>query len=173
MAALSEQDKREIRDFFEENKSVDGVCASVEKSFREVVYEIWVQDDKIKRLQEEIEELKRENYRLKANVDTDDMTKPQPCTKYSEAATTEWVAKLYEEMHEVAQEAIKLFCLHCAQCGEEDEAAIEAVETNLAEELTDVITVCVSLLDALGYDEKARGVVQWRVNEKNKKRGYF
>ena len=102
-----------------------------------------------------------------------DMTKPQPCTKYSEAATTEWVAKLYEETHEVAQEAIKLFCLHCAQCGEEDEAAIEAVETNLAEELTDVITVCVSWLDALGYDEKARGVVQWRVNEKNKKRGYF
>lgn len=38
-----------------------------------------------------------------------DMTKPQPCTKYSDAATTEWVAKLYEETHEVAQEAIKLF----------------------------------------------------------------
>ena len=100
-------------------------------------------------------------------------TQPQPCTKYRDAATTEWVAKLYEETHEVAQEAIKLFCLHCARCGEEDEAAIEAVETNLAEELTDVITVCVSWLDALGYDEKARGVVQRRVNEKNKARGYF
>nr|DAK31969.1 MAG TPA: triphosphate pyrophosphohydrolase [Caudoviricetes sp.] len=122
---------------------------------------------RIIQLEAENEELRRENKRM------GEVIKPQPCTKYSEAATTEWVAKLYEETHEVAQEAIKLFCLHCAQCGEEDEAAIEAVETNLAEELTDVITVCVSWLDALGYDEKARGVVQWRVNEKNKKRGYF
>ncbi len=133
----------------------------------------------ITQMAERINELEEENKRLKGLLEEQDnkqvlnMTKPQPCTKYRDAATTEWVAKLYEETHEVAQEAIKLFCLHCAQCGEEDEAAIEAVETNLAEELTDVITVCVSWLHALGYDEKARGVVQWRVNEKNKKRGYF
>ena len=48
-----------------------------------------------------------------------------------------------------------------------------ADEEALAEKLTDVITVCVSWLDALGYDEEMRGELHRRVNEKNKKRGHF
>ena len=170
MAALSEQDKQEIRDFFEENKSVDGVCANGEKSFREVVYEIWIQDDKIKRLQEEIEELKRENDRLKANVDTGDMTKPQPCTKYSDAGVVAWIAKLVEETSEVVQEAKLLNEI------KNREALLRvAADTRerLVLELTDVITVCTSWLDALGCDSVMREEAQRRVNEKNKKRGYF
>lgn len=173
MAALSEQDKQEIRDFFEENKSVDGVCASVEKSFREVVYELWVQDDMIKRLQEEIETLKRENERLKANVNTDDMTKPQPCTKYRDAEQMAWVAKLIEEIHEVVQEAAIL-----EENADEDGTVdhdiygLVDVKKRLIIELTDVITLCTSWLDALGCDETMRGEVQRRVNKKNKERGY-
>jgi hypothetical protein len=172
MAALSEQDKKEIRDFFEENKSVDGVCASVEKSFREVVYEIWVQDDKIKRMQEEIEELKRENDRLKTNVDTDDMTKPQPCTKFCNAGapvTMKWLTKLSEEMHEVIQEATDMEELLWLQ---EIWSAADTKD-RLAMELTDVKTVCESWLHDLGYSEEARGDLQRRVNEKNHERGYF
>ena len=46
-------------------------------------------------------------------------------------------------------------------------------EKRIAEELTDVITVCVSWLDTLGYDETARERLQAQVNEKNKARGYF
>lgn len=172
MAALSEQDKQEIRDFFEENKSVDGVCASVEKSFREVVYEIWVQDDKIKRMQEEIEELKRENDRLKTNVDTDDMTKPQPCTKYSDAERMEWIAKLVEETNEVIQEVQIV-----SQLEKMDNEVLSTVfweaRKRLAMELTDVITVCVSWLDAEGWDEEERDELQRLVNEKNRERGYF
>lgn len=172
MAALSEQNKQEIRDFFEENKSVDGVCASVEKSFREVVYEIWVQDDKIKRMQEEIDELKRENDRLKTNVDTDDMTKPQPCTKYSDAERMAWIAKLVEETHEVVQEAQIV-----AQLEKADEEALSTVlweaRKRLAMELTDVKTLCESWLYAEGWDEEERGEWQREVNEKNKERGYF
>ena len=176
MAALSEQDKQEIRDFFEENKSVDGVCASVEKSFREVVYEIWVQDDKIKRMQEEIEELKRENDRLKTNVDTDDMTKPQPCTKYRDAERMEWIAKLVEETHEVVQEAQIVAQLEQSNKKFPCEAMNEVIHgarERLALELTDVIHVCVSWLDAEGCDEEARGELHRRVNEKNRERGYF
>ena len=172
MAALSEQDKQEIRDFFEENKSVDGVCASVEKSFREVVYEIWIQDDKIKRLQEEIEELKRENDRLKANVDTGDMTKPQPRTKYRDAERMEWIAKLVEETHEVVQEAQIV-----AQLEKADEEALSTVlweaRKRLAMELTDVKTLCESWLYAEGWDEEERDELQRLVNEKNRERGYF
>jgi hypothetical protein len=42
----------------------------------------------------------------------------------------------------------------------------------VADELTDVITVCTSFLEALGYNEHARMAVQRRVNEKNQRRGY-
>ena len=43
----------------------------------------------------------------------------------------------------------------------------------LAEELTDVITVCTSFLEALGINQKARAELQRRVNQKNAARGYF
>ena len=80
----------------------------------------------------------------------------------------EWIAKLSEETDEVIQEAKKVYALEKA-----DEDGVEYAEVPLAEELTDVITVCVSWLHALGYDEYLRGEVQKRVNEKNKARGYF
>ena len=101
-----------------------------------------------------------------------DMTKPQPCTKFLGAQTAEWIAKLSEETNEVIQEASEFWDLD-EHRGCLDPEAVAATADRLVLELTDVITVCVSWLDALGYDEKARGVVQWRVNEKNKKRGYF
>ena len=45
--------------------------------------------------------------------------------------------------------------------------------SDLAEELTDVITVCVSFLHALGFDQKARAELQRKVNNKNLMRGYM
>ena len=96
-----------------------------------------------------------------------DMTKPQPCTKYRDAERMAWIAKLIEETHEVVQEAVKVSRLA------EVDGNFHDAEVDLAEELTDVITLCTSWLHALGYDEYLRGEVQRRVNEKNKKRGYF
>ena len=46
-------------------------------------------------------------------------------------------------------------------------------EREVDEEQADVITVCTSWLDALGYDEESRGKLQERVNEKNRRRGDF
>ena len=43
----------------------------------------------------------------------------------------------------------------------------------MAEEIADVITVCISYLNAKGYDEKKRSEIFAMVNEKNEKRGYF
>ena len=97
-----------------------------------------------------------------------DMTKPQPCTKFRDAGIMDWAAKLNKEVYEVIRGVAYIECL----ADEADEANDDDVE-RLAEELTDIITVCTSWLDALGYDEKARGEVQRRVNEKNKKRGYI
>ena len=155
MAELSEQDKREIRDFFAENKRQNGVCVRLEEAFRAAVAEIWGQTKRLDQLQAENEELK-----LKTGTD---MTKPQPCTKFRDAERMAWIAKLVEETNEVVQEA---------EIIEENWCSVSAAD-RLAEELTDVITVCVSWLDALGYDEYLRGEVQKRVNEKNKARGYF
>ena len=107
-----------------------------------------------------------------------DMTKPQPCTKFEGAATVEWMAKLSEEANEVIQEAAQLERI--AGDDYDDELAdeqtreeVEATERRLALELTDVITVCTSWLHAIGYHALGRGVLQFEVNEKNKKRGYF
>lgn len=41
------------------------------------------------------------------------------------------------------------------------------------EKIADVITVCISYLNALGYDEEKRSELFAKVNEKNEKRGYF
>ena len=101
-----------------------------------------------------------------------DMTKPQPCTKYSDAERMEWIAKLVEETHEVVQEAQIV-----AQLEKADEEALSTVlweaRKRLAMELTDVKTLCESWLYAEGWDEEERGELQREVNEKNRERGYF
>ena len=103
-----------------------------------------------------------------------DMTKPQPCVKFSDATTAAWIAKLSEETNEVVQEAVILEdCADELGTVDHDVYGIVDVKKRLATELTDVITVCTSWLHALGYDEYLRGELQRRVNEKNKKRGYF
>ena len=101
-----------------------------------------------------------------------DMTKPQPCTKYSDAERMEWIAKLGEETNEVVQEVQIV-----SQLEKMDNEVLSTVlweaRKRLAMELTDVITVCVSWLDAEGWDEEERGDLQRLVNEKNQERGYF
>ena len=106
--------------------------------------------------QERIEELEEELARTGVAVII-----PVPCRKFRGASTLEWVAKLAEETQEVIAEANVL-----------EAGADVYVKNKLSEELTDVITVCVSWLDTLGYDEAARERLQERVNEKNRKRGY-
>ena len=164
MAELSEQDKREIRDFFAENKRQNGVCARLEEPFRAAVAEIWGQTKKLDQLQAENEELKRENERLKLKTGTD-MTKPQPCNMFDVADGEAWAKELGKHMYDVVRDVI--YMDQFFDCIE------RADEEALAEKLTDIITVCTSWLDALGYDETMRGELQKRVNEKNKDRGYF
>ena len=48
-----------------------------------------------------------------------------------------------------------------------------ADEEALAEKLTEIITVCTSWIDALGYDEVKRAEIQRKVNDKNRRRGYW
>lgn len=99
--------------------------------------------------------------------------KPIPCRKFRDASTLAWIAKLTEETDEVVQEAaISGDCADDEGMVDHDVYGIVDIKKRLAIELTDVITVCVSWLDTLGYDEAARERLQERVNEKNRKRGY-
>ena len=110
------------------------------------------------------------------NKQDPDMTKPQPCTRFRDAGTVEWIAKLSEETNEAIQEAYIISQHEQSNKEFPCEAMNEVIQDareRLAMELTDVITVCVSWLDALGYDEAKRGELNRRVNEKNEKRGYF
>lgn len=105
-----------------------------------------------------------------------DTTKPQPCTRFRDAGTVEWIAKLNEETNEAIQEAYIVSQHEQSNkefpCEAMNKVILDARE-RLALELTDVIHVCVSWLDAEGWDEEARGELHRRVNEKNEARGYF
>lgn len=105
-----------------------------------------------------------------------DMTKPQPCAKFAHAGTVERIAKLVEETNEAIQEAYIISWTDKSNeefpCEAMDEVVQNARE-RLALELTDVIHVCVSWLNAEGWDEEARGDLHRRVNEKNRERGYL
>ena len=105
-----------------------------------------------------------------------DMTKPQPCTRFRDAGTVEWIAKLMEETNEAVQEAYTVSQLEQSNKKFPCEAMNEVIHgarERLALELTNVIHVCVSWLDAEGWDEALRGELQKRVNEKYKARGCF
>ena len=68
--------------------------------------------------------------------------------------TMDWIAKLNEEVDEV-------------------KFALADKKKNLAEELCDVITVCTSYLEQLGYDQQKRGEFFTDINRKNFARGYI
>ena len=78
----------------------------------------------------------------------------------------DWYLKLQEEFFEMAESSAFF------QAGIEVQGLNRSYE-RLAEELADIITVCISYLDYLGYDEEKRKELFAAVNEKNEKRGYF
>lgn len=138
--------------------------------------------------EQEMQRLRNENERLKIladcekkHVDTKqkcviDMTRPQPCTKFMDEPPMLWAAKLTEEVSEAFRASVQLGILYDAfdvAINNVDEKAVRFAENLMAEELTDVITVCTSWLASLGYDEAERGRIQRAVNDKNHRRGYW
>ena len=137
--------------------------------------------------EQEIQHLRDENERLKILADSGknrvedkrvvDMTRPRPCVKYMQQL---WYGR--QRFNE--DESLYLVGRCLAQVDQERKECLEALVTcfadgeaeakeHLAEELTDVKTAATTALHVLGYDEVARGKLQERVNEKNRKRGYW
>lgn len=67
----------------------------------------------------------------------------------------DWTRKITEEFREILEEVLV-----------ED-------NTRIAEELQDLITVCTSYLDYLGFDVQKRSQLTKQINDKNRQRGYF
>ena len=75
--------------------------------------------------------------------------------------------KLQEEIFEVID------AVNVKDIFDEDLSSDIFPNDHIAEEIADIITVCISQLEAMGFDEKKRSELFAKVNEKNKKRGYF
>lgn len=58
-------------------------------------------------------------------------------------------------------------------CEELSEVKAAKSSEEMAEELCDIITVCTSFLEAIGYDFKGRKKLFRKINIKNHARGYF
>lgn len=100
-----------------------------------------------------------------------DKVLPHPCTKFQGATVKEWFQKINEEFDELKEAVIA-----CLTCSMQDAKATDTDSEDkgcIAEEACDTITAITSMLDAMGIDEKARQEAQKKVNEKNKKRGYY
>ena len=100
-----------------------------------------------------------------------DMTKPQPCVRYlkqhfNKDKSLYLVGRCLAQVDRERKECLEALVTCFADRGDE-------AKEHLAEELTDVKTAATTALHVLGYDEEARGKLQARVNEKNRKRGYW
>ena len=94
-------------------------------------------------------------------------------------STSDFFTKLDEELNEVKWDAIAMeevepdnYFSRKSDRLEDMERRRQEWKLRLAEEIQDLITVCTSWLDALGFDEAARDKICAKVNEKNRKRGY-
>jgi NTP pyrophosphatase (non-canonical NTP hydrolase) len=84
-----------------------------------------------------------------------------------------WLAKLKEEVSEVEAEVDKVGNITPPDLMLRTNTQKEEMSNDLSEELTDVITVCASTLNWLGWTIYGRAQLQKKVNEKNRKRGYW
>jgi len=150
--------------------------------------------DKVNFLQDRVNELKAENESLKEQnkqlvaahdvlldlLETLKAGLPNPCDNDGKVdvlgyTLNDWLGKISEEVSEIKLEVNKLGCgfdlrkYEDAINSGEDTKAIN----RLGEEITDLSTVCASFLNWLGWTIYGRAQLQKKVNEKNRKRGYY
>ena len=76
----------------------------------------------------------------------------------------DWALKLQEELFEVNDALVSEIYEHEFK---------DLKFWNTGKEIADIITVCISWLETLGFDAADRAKLFEKVNEKNRKRGYF
>lgn len=129
-------------------------------------------------LHEQVTELQDDNMSLIDKCETLESGLPHPVTFDGKRSTSEytlrsWLAKLKEEVSEVEAEVDKVGNMTNPDTLILTNTQKEEKINDLAEELTDVITVCASTLNWLGWTLYGRAQLQKKVNAKNRKRGYW
>ena len=110
------------------------------------------------------------------NLNADENILPRPVIRdgngklIKDQTPREFYLKLQEEIFEVMEQN---FWFKSILADEGYSAGANCQKKFVAEEIADVITVCTSWLEVLGYDEKKRSELFAKVNEKNEERGYF
>lgn len=102
---------------------------------------------------------------------------PIPCKKFMGESLFEMLWDIREELEEVRDAAVEYkridgYMLLTDAEIEARECALAETREHLAEELTDVITACTTMLARIGYNRRKRRLMQRYVNDKNRKRGY-
>lgn len=129
-------------------------------------------------LHEQVTELQDDNMSLIDKCETLESGLPHPVTFDGKRSTSDytlkdWLAKLKEEVSEVEAEVDKVGDVTTPDLMLCTNTQKEKMVNDLSEELTDVITVCASTLNWLGWTIYGRAQLQKKVNEKNRKRGYW
>ena len=81
---------------------------------------------------------------------------------------TQWVSYAYNAA-QISQIVQLMLTEGCGQCA----ADVEVSEYDEENALAYIIFLCIKRLEYLGYDESARQKIYAKVNDKNRKRGYF
>lgn len=97
-----------------------------------------------------------------------DLTRPVPCLKFDGCPISEQMEYIAGEVDE-ARRAYDDYCRDL----EYNRESTAVSKDHVAEELTDVITAATTALAMLGYNNEARIIMQRKVNEKNRVRGYW
>ena len=92
-----------------------------------------------------------------------DMTKPQPCNMFDVADGEAWAKELGKLMYDVVSDVI--YMDQFFDCIE------RADEEALAEKLTEIIKVCTSWIDALGYDAAKRSSISPALGQRSRMHG--
>ena len=82
----------------------------------------------------------------------------------------DWFSHLDEELTEVKMAAVDRSSLTMYEIIQADN---QIWINHIADELQDLITVCTSYLDFLGFDKQKRIELTKQINDKNRMRGYF
>ena len=118
--------------------------------------------DSLKSIKNDSEELQKLIENLNENILPRPVIRDGNGKLIKDHTPQDFYMKLQEEIFEV-MEAQAYF----------DYETTTAAEEDVAEEIADIITVCISYLNANGYDEEKRSELFQKVNEKNEERGYF
>ena len=125
----------------------------------------------LKSIKNDSEELQKLIEELNENCLPRPVTRDKSGKLIADHMPRDFYLKLQEEIFEVMEVSQKM--IFAKRSSFYTERQVAKLEDYLSEEIADIITVCVSQLEALGYDEEKRSEIFQKVNKKNEKRGYF